>query len=242
MEKNQIVESKIVYSNSFFSILGKIFFAIIIIFVLIGAGFYFGQHSEILNNFPLFTKLIEKNTPSPAVVVPTKEINESTESAPIKKKTIIIKSEEQNYTLEALPVWKLSTEADNVNSVSTISDGLSSLIIHTNTATEGVPCGFKDAPLTPSEMFPDVSGYTYDSYTEFLGAKNRLFRRVNITANPSAGKSFFAICQKNDNTWFQPTTYGFITYEVPYSDNPEVTSAEALKTLDEMIVSLQNAN
>jgi len=242
MEKNQIGESKIIYSNSFFSILGKIFFTIIIIFILVGAGFYLGRYSEILNNPPLFMKLTGKDIPSPTVIIPTEKVNKSTESASLKKETIIIKSEGQNYTLEALSDWKLSTEGDNIDNVSTVSDGKSSLIIHTNTATEGVPCGFKDAPLTPSEMFPDVSGYTYDSYTEFLGVENKLFRRVNITANPSAGKSFFALCQKNNNEWFQPTAYGFITYEVPYSENPETTSAEALKILDEMVVSLQNAN
>jgi hypothetical protein len=155
--------------------------------------------------------------------------------------TITIKSQDQNFFLNAPSGWQSETETDTFSTGTRITKGEYALVIRTNTATEGTPCGFKDAPISSSEMFPDVSGFQYDTYTEISGNMGKVFRRVDNTANPSAGKSFFAVCQKSGTNWMQPTSYGFIMYEVPYDDNAETTYASALKVMDAMVASLQTA-
>jgi hypothetical protein len=220
-------------NDRIFSLLGKIFFGVIILAVLIGVGFYLGRF------YSIKSISIKVTTPSKKVmttVLPTQE------TFP-QKQTINMKIEEKNYSAQAPLGWQFSQEK-NVDSVTDnkISNGQVSLIIRTNMATEAPPCGFKDSPVQPSEMFSEVSAYTYDSYKEFTGSQGELYRRVDITANPSAGKSFFAICEKKGTAWSEMTSFGFITYEIPYSDNPEQTSIEILSLLDSMVASLKLAN
>jgi len=251
MDNQPKVENPINPNNRLFTLLGKIFLVILIISVFTGAGFYFGRLSVLKTDLlPITPVPLQKDTPTPTqeivtttalqpTVKPTESVKQ--ESLP-QKQTFNIKVEDLSFSLQTPPDWQLKTEKENYTTVKTISSGQSALVIRINLATEGAPCGFKDAPLSPSEMFPDISEFTYDSYTEFKGSLGQIYRRVDITANPSAGKSFFAVCQKRDTDWLEPTTFGFITYEVPYSDNPQVTAAEALTALDAMVASLKTVN
>ncbi len=248
MDNQPKAEKPINPNNRLFNLLGKIFLAILIVSVFTGAGFYLGRLSVAKTDLlPITPAPLQKETPIPTqeiaatiVLQPTVKPTESVkqESLP-QKQTFNIKVEDLSFSLQAPPGWQLKTEKENYTTVNTIESSDSALIIRTNLATEGKPCGFKDAPLSPSEMFPDISEFTYDSYTEFKGNFGQIYRRVDITANPSAGKNFFAVCQKRETNWLEPTTYGFIMYEVPYSDNPLVTAAETLTTLDTMVASLK---
>ena len=225
-------------------LLGKVFIAILIASLLVGAGFYLGRKVGITD------KPFGNETETPKTDVSNEILNEEEEplvpsAAPTNKQkteqnqTINIKAQGQSFSLLAPMGWQSVVETENYTTRSTISDGKNSLIIMINMATEGAPCGFKDSPLSPSEMFPDVSEFTYENYTEFKDSKNQNLRRVDVTANPSAGKNFFTICQKRESEWSRPTDFGFITYELPYSDSPETTYSEQLSVLDSMVSSMK---
>ena len=221
-------------NHKIFTLLGKIFVGLMIIIVLVGTGYYLksfigGKIEEV----PMVV--------SPEPVVDISIIPQATmASSPtaVLGRTLSYKFENSTYILQAPEGWELTQEKENYTTDITISDGKAALIIRINQATEGAPCGFPDALLTPSEMFPDVSEFTYNTYSEFKGSQGQFYRRVDITANPSVGKNFFAVCQKRDKDWMKPTGFGFVTYEVPYSDNPEKTSVETLKILDAMFAGL----
>lgn len=236
MDKNKIEDISEANSNIFI-ILGKLFLGLVIVSLLVGIGFYLGQLYSI-------DKTANKDKPIAQITTSIQPEANNLKVSPtgkqaIQKQILSFKIEGKNYSLEAPKDWTVSQESDNATTDTTISNGESALIIRSNFATEGIPCGFKDAPLSASEMFPNPADYSYDTYFEFQGNQGQIYRRVNITANPSAGKSFFAICEKRQESYSQPTSFGFVTYEVPYSNNPEINSEETIKLLDSILSDLK---
>jgi hypothetical protein len=235
--------------NGLFVILGKIFLGFIIASLILFIGFYIGNTSDLkLMSEVTYVKETKVNnlktaiTSIPTVIVPTL-FPETTKTiiTPGFKKTGLLsfKIKGSTYTVEVPEKWILTQKKDGYSDVIEIANGDNLINIKFNDATEGVPCGFPDASLKPSEMYQDVSSYTYNDYVEFTGAKGQIYRRVDITANPSAGKNFFTICQKNGINWMRPTSFGFVMYEIPYVDDPEKDALVILQSLDEIFASIK---
>jgi len=252
-------------SGGFFSFFGKIVLILLILLLLAGGGVYvLAKQMPDLVQIPFLSQFLNPNpspspssspipVPSPSVLAPSPISTPSasvttqaaTQSSSLSQtglvQTLDITTNNKHYSLKAPNGWKLTQNTENYTSTSEIGNGQFTLIIRINEATEGVPCGFPDSPVKSSEMFPDVSSFTHNTFVEFKGSQNQIFRRVDITANPSAGKLFFAVCQKGSTTndWFQPTDFGFVTYEIPYTEKLTAADLAALKTLDSMVASLQ---
>lgn len=229
------------------SSMGKVLIFIIVILISLVSGYILrmvtepdpiSQEKTVLSQV-LPSPAISKSavSESPAENIPT-DILISQPQAKLTQ-TLGYKTQNNVYMLKAPAGWTLKQENENNNTIVTISDGRNDLIIKALDATEGVPCVFPDAPFPTSEMFPDVSQYSYSKYGEFTGHEETIFRRTDITANPSTGKSTFVVCQRRENQFSQPTLFGFVTYEIPYSDNPEVVSAGTLETLDQIFGSVR---
>lgn len=236
------------YRNSGNFLSDRMLIILLLIVISFAAGYYYHMKSGVISGSKVSvdtvpstqneTNTVFQPTVTQTVITGSQDTSSNTLYSSFTQ-TIQFTTGNKKYGMKTPPGWSLNQVTENGNTTLTVSNGDNSLIIKQISATEGVPCGFPDAPLTSSDMFPDVSGYTYKTYTQFTGHEERIFRRVDITANPSAGISFFAVCQRRSRDWSQPTDFGFITYEIPYSDYPEKTSGENLRILDAIFGSLR---
>jgi hypothetical protein len=236
--------------NGFFTIFGKISAVLFILVIIFSLGFALGKFSDFkisLSSLMTPEKTVKKE--SPPASYPTAILRASPSTAvkfisptltPVfSGQYLDFKIGSSTNSLKVPEKWILTQKKEDFSSIVTVENSGFSLIIRGNEATEGAPCGFPDAPLKPTEMYPSVSEYTYESYAEFKGETGGIYRRVDITANPSAGKNFFTICQKRGTDWMTPTNFGFVMYEVPYTDNPETKYSEQLKILDGMFSTIK---
>jgi hypothetical protein len=255
-EQNSQAIKVIQQGGGFFALFGKIVFILLILGILASAGLVMAKG---MPNLAILPDLFNKSSPTPSpssspLPSPSPTPSPSPEASGSARpkasvssqipltQSIEITTNGKHYSLQAPNGWKLQQNTQNFTTTSTISSGNYALIIKMNAATEGVPCGFKDAPVKPTEMFPDVSGFTYDDFVEFSGSGNQLYRRVDISSSASGGKLFFAVCQKSATSkkWGQPTEFGFITYEIPYTKKLSTSDQTTLKTLDAIVASLKS--
>lgn len=215
--------------NKFFSIFGKTVLVMILLIIIGGGAFYLGTLSkQQLSSIPSTTpkEKPENETSVKKDLTPTQE----------PKKIVSAGISGQRYTLDIPQSWAYTTQADESagTSETRLTKGDYSLIIRQ--ASRGVDaCNYSDAPAPSNAEFgspPAVS-----EYVQFAGASGETFRRNDITANPSAGVTFFGICQKqeSENLYINYTKFGAITYEAPLENpNPQI-----LKELDSIVATLK---
>lgn len=207
-----------------FALFGKIMMAVIALGLVAGGAYYLGTRSS--NTQPAVSP-----TPAPTINEPPKGAQTEVKSS--GGSTITAGIAGNRFRMKTPSGWTFTTKSENGTSETIVSKGNYSLIIRQGPREAGA-CAYPDAPVPTN---PEVgSPHVYNKYIQFSGASGEVFRRQDITANPSAGKTFYGICQKSasENFYTNYTTLGEITYEAPLN-NPD---GQILQEMDGMVKTL----
>ena len=188
---------------------------LILVVVIAGAAFYFGQRST--NQSKEMT-----TTPTPTAFV-TQEVLEET---PVTENKVTVEAGGvlvfNAYTLQIPDDWAQGREKDQDLDRLTISNGSYNIKIF-QAATGGAPC------LYPGDADVEGPSSRFISFVEFNGASNNQFRRG--TTGP---QNSMTVCEMQSGNWGQPTSFGHISYQMPA--NPD---ENMIKIMDTIISSIK---
>ena len=188
---------------------------LILVVVIAGAAFYFGQRST--NQSKEMT-----TTPTPTAFV-TQEVLEET---PVTENKVTVEAGGvlvfNAYTLQIPDDWAQGREKDQDLDRLTISNGSYNIKIF-QAATGGAPC------LYPGDADVEGPSSRFISFVEFNGISNNQFRRG--TTGP---QNSMTVCEMQSGNWGQPTSFGHISYQMPA--NPD---ENMIKIMDTIISSIK---
>lgn len=230
IKKEEIKPEVLNKHDKFFSVFGKVALVMIILGLIGGGAYYYGSINK------------QSTLPTPTLVQ-LKETKAETGTVKTTPTTGVRRPFQSGigdyiFTGSIPQDWKITKAEDNFSvgtSELNIERGEYALIVRQSPRGVGA-CGYPDAPGTSTN--PEMeSPAIITKYTQFLGFLGEVFRRQDITANPSAGVSFYGICQKNSNENFYQnyTKFGEITYHTPL-DNP---SEAVLKEIDSIVATFK---
>ena len=188
---------------------------LILVVVIAGAAFYFGQRST--NQSKEMA-----TTPTPTAFV-TQEVLKDT---PVTENKVTVEAGGvlvfNAYTLQIPDDWAQGREKDQDLDRLTISNGSYNIKIF-QAATGGAPCLYQGDT--------DVEGPSsrFISFVEFNGASNNQFRRG--TTGP---QNSMTVCEMQSGNWGQPTSFGHISYQMPANPNEDM-----IKIMDSIISSIK---
>jgi hypothetical protein len=206
-------------------ILIQLLLALFCVVGLVSVGYYFGRQALPSASPEDVLQSVEPINETPSPNITDVQIFPIPSTIALNQ-TISLALNNKSFTLKAPDGWKLTQETHNYSAETRISNDQYALIIKTDNGAEAASCDFSDSSIIPVSI---------------NGLSGQKYRRINTTANPSEGKSFFAICQgsSDQSSWNQPTSFGFITYEIPYDENAEIVYKEILATMDNMVANLK---
>lgn len=202
--------------DKFFAFFGKVILVFLLLGVIGGGAYYFGQKKGTPNPSP---------TPQESPTVTNSTIPAATGQA---KKTVeggVPKSAGlayDQYSLEVGSDWVVSRETSQAYEKLTLSKGEYQLIIMQG-ATGGAMC------LYPGD--PDFVGPSsrYTTFAEFKSKDGWVLRRGGTNDPPYQGKIGFTVCQVNvEGNFGQPTQYGHIGYSVPTLNKEIILEMDAI--------------
>jgi hypothetical protein len=219
--------------EKFFSILGKLTLAIIVIGGLAGGGYYLGNSGKLSIGNIAPTPEPNTTTNPQAEAMTTLAVPTSTPSAKTKTTTAGVGAESglsfTKYTIDVpegwTPLHTSTNEGTAIDSL-TITSGTHEIKIF-QAATGGALC------LYPGDADFEGPSSRYDTFVDIV-TKDSLTLRRGSTNIVSGTKKTFTLCQKGTESYGQPTGFGHITFSTSLTPDPVM-----LQQMDSMIKSLK---
>ncbi len=215
-----------------YAFLGKILLTLFFLAIVGGGGFYLGMQYEAMQKSQKQSSNAQMTpTVGPSINPTISSVTVSPTTASKKTLTAGVASglSFSLYTIEFSSDWVVSHEHQDTEvplDRLTLTRSGYELSIY-QAATGGAMC------LYPGDKQPEGPSSQFISYIEFTGAGGETYRRSELS-DLSSGKKAHTICQKSQDTFGQPTSYGHISYKVPINFTPSI-----LNEMDSIVASLK---